>query len=71
MRFKLIRDDRVFEAALDQRLSFIDNFKYIVQISDFDVKGLKVYDPIKKVFLNNEVPIEVFNINSYMLMYLF
>ena len=71
IRFKVIQDERVIETQLDERLSFDDNFKYLVNISDFDPKGLRVYDPDKKIFLANDIPIEVFNINSFMLMYLF
>lgn len=71
IRFKVIKDDRVFDAFLDDRLSFLDNFKMLVHISDYDLDGLMVYDPIKKLFLNNQVPIEEFNINDYKMMYLF
>lgn len=71
IRFKIIKDDRVIETYLDERLSFNENLKYLARISDFDTDGFKVYDPNKKVFLNNEIPIEVFNISSFMLMYLF
>lgn len=71
IRFKIIKDDRVIETYLDERLSFNENLKYLARISDFDIDGFKVYDPNKKVFLNNEIPIEVFNISSFMLMYLF
>lgn len=71
MRFKIIKDDRVFDAFLDERLSFIDNFKMLVHISDYDLDGFKVYDPNKKIFLNTSIPIEEFNIGNYMMMYLF
>lgn len=71
MRFKIIKDDRVFDAYLDERLSFSDNFKLLVNISDFDLDGFKVFDPIRKVFLNENIPIEEFNINSYMMCYLY
>lgn len=70
MRFKVIKDDTIIDAYLDDRLSFKDNFKYLKNIVEID-DDYKIYDPNKKVFLNNEIPIEVFNINSYMLMYLF
>lgn len=70
MRFKVIKDDTIIDAYLDDRLSFKDNFKYLKNIVEID-NDYKIYDPNKKVFLNNEIPIEVFNINSYMLMYLF
>lgn len=71
MRFKIIKDNRVLEAQLDERLSFEDNFKLLVNITDFDLDGFRVYDPKKKIFLNTTLPIEVFNINSFRLMYLF
>lgn len=70
MRFKVIKDDTIIDAYLDDRLSFKDNFKYLKNLVEID-DDYKIYDPNKKVFLNNEIPIEVFNINSYMLMYLF
>lgn len=71
MRFKVIKDDRVFEAMLDERLSFTENFKQIVKLADFDLDGFRVYDPNKKIFLDIEIPIYFFNINSFKLMYLF
>lgn len=71
MRFKIIRDDRVVDVLLDERLSFTDNFNMLTNITDFDLDGFKVYDPNKKIFLKTDLPIEVFNINSYKLMYLF
>lgn len=71
MRFRIIKDDRVFDAYLDERLSFSDNFKLLVHISDFDLDGFKVFDPNKRIFLNENIPIEEFNINSYMMCYLF
>lgn len=71
MRFKIIKDDRVFDAYLDERLSFIDNFKMLMNISDYDIDDCMVYDPTKKIFLDNNIPIEIFNINDYKIMYLF
>lgn len=71
MRFKVIKDDRVFDAFLDDRLSFLENFKMLVNISDYDIDGCMIYDPNKKIFLNNEIPIEEFNLNEYKMMYLF
>lgn len=71
MRFKVIKDNRIFEALLDERLTFNENFKCIVKLTDFDLDGFKVYDPSKKVFLDTQIPIIWFNINSFKLMYLF
>lgn len=71
MRFKIIKDERVFDAYLDERLSFVDNFKMLMHISDFDIDDCRVYDPAKKVFLDNKIPIREFNINDFKIMYLF
>jgi len=71
MRFKVIKDDRVFDAYLDERLSFVDNFKLLENILDTSSNYYKVYDPNKKLFLNTSVPIEEFSISNYMMMYLY
>ena len=71
IRFKIIKDDRVVETYLDERLSFDENIKLLANITDFDADGFKVYDPSKKVFLDTQIPIIWFNINSFKLMYLF
>lgn len=70
IRFKVIKDNTIVDAYIDERLSFKDNFKYLSKIIDLD-EYYEVYDPNKKVFLDCDVPVEVFNINCYMLMYLF
>ena len=41
MRFKVIKDNRIFEALLDERLSFNENFECIVKLADFDLDGLQ------------------------------
>lgn len=71
MRFKVIKDNRIFETILDERLSFTDNFKMLVNIDDYDLDGFKVYDPFKKMFLNCDIPIEEFAIKDFRIMYLF
>lgn len=71
IRFKVIKDNRVFDAYLDERLSFLENFKMLVHIEDYDLDGFIVYDPKKKLFLDTKIPIEEFNICSYMTMFLF
>lgn len=71
IRFKLIKDNRVLDVFVDERLNFKANYKLLSNIVEIDRFDYKVYDPNKKIFLDNEVPIEEFNINSYLLLYLF
>lgn len=71
IRFKVVKNNRIIEAYLDRRLSFNSNFKYLSKISNYSLINYKVYDPNKKIFLDCDVPIETFSINSFMLFYLF
>lgn len=71
MRFKIIKDDRVFDAYLDERLSFVDNFRMLMHISDYEINDCMVYDPSKNIFLDNKMPIREFDINDFKIMYLF
>lgn len=71
IRFKLIKNDYVFEAVLDSRLSFKDNFKLLQNIIDKNLKNIRVFDPNKRVFLDENTPLVNFNINNFILLYLF
>ena len=71
IRFKFIKNDYIFEAVLDSRLSFKDNFKLLQNIIDIDIKNVKVYDPKNRVFLNRDIPIKQFDINYFVYFYLY
>lgn len=71
IRFKLIKNDYIFEAILDSRLSFKDNFKLLENIVDIDIKNVWVFDPKNEVFLNRNIPIAQYNINYFMILYLY
>lgn len=71
IRFKFIKNDYIFEAVLDSRLSFKDNFKLLQNIIDIDIKNVKVYDPKNGVFLNRDIPIKQFDINYFVYFYLY
>lgn len=71
IRFKIVKNNYVFEAVLDDRLSFSENFKMLENIMDIDIKNSRVYDPNKNVFLDSNVAINAYNISNIMLFYLF
>ena len=71
IRFKIVKRNYIFEAILDDRLSFSENFKLLENIMDIDIKNSRVYDPYKKVFLDNNAPLSAYNISNIMLFYLF
>lgn len=71
VRFKLIKNNYVFEVILDCRLSFIDNFKLLQNIIKLDLKDAKVYDPNKRLFLDRNIPICEFNIQYFIYLYIF
>ena len=71
VRFKIIKNDEIIDVYLDDRLNLIDNLSIISSLIKIDMKNVKVYDPHKGIFLNRHLPIREFNINSYLLLYLF
>lgn len=71
IRFKLVKNNDVFEMILDSRLSFKDNFKLLQNLVKVNLKNIKVFDPNKRIFLDVNVPIDSFNINGFCLFYLF
>lgn len=60
IRLYIVKDEKVIETYFDDRLSFKDNFKMINYLDE-----PKIYDPNKRMFLNNSVPISCFRINRF------
>lgn len=71
LRLIVMRNRRVIEAYLDQRLSFRDNFYYLQQLTGEDLSKAIVYDPNKKLFLDETVPLKEYQIGYFMLLELF
>ena len=61
----------MIEAYLNQRLSFRDNFYYLQQLTGEDLSKAIVYDPNKKLFLDETVPLKEYQIGYFMLLELF
>ncbi|MBQ1567992.1 MAG: hypothetical protein IIZ80_08910 [Erysipelotrichaceae bacterium] len=71
IRFRFVDADRTIECALDERLSFRDNFRLLEKISDVNIRDAVIYDPEKKIFLSEDLPLEQFNICRFILLYIF
>lgn len=71
LRFKVAGSDETFEAVLDDRLSFSENFKLLENIKEINIDEICVYDPNKAIFLNSTEPIKKFNIKGFKIYYLF
>ena len=71
IRFKLVKNNKVIEAYLDNRLSFKENIEMLNSALDESIGDFYVYDPNKKVFLDRNIPLCNFNITSFMILYLF
>lgn len=71
IRFKIVKDDRYIEVCFDSRLSFKDNLKILSEIINDDLSNMEIYDPIKKMFLDKEIPIGDFNISYFISLQLF
>ena len=71
VRFKFVKENRVIECLLDNRLSFIDNFSNLKELIDEDINNFEIYDYKKSIFLNKDVPINNFEIKSFIQLYVF
>ena len=71
IRFRFISDNRNLECAFDERMSFRENFSLLGEICDMDFKDIVIYDPEKKIFLNEDLPLIQFNICRFILLYVF
>ena len=71
LRLVVMRNGKVIEAYLDQRLSFQENFTHLQQLTCEDLCGAIVYDPNKKLFLDETIPLKEYRISCFMLLELF
>ena len=71
IRFKIVKDNRYIEVSFDSRLSFKDNLNILSELLNEDLNNTKVYDPIKKLFLDMNTAIGEFNINYFISLQLF
>ena len=71
LRFKVIKTGLIFEAILDSRLSFKENFKILEDMLNIKLTNMYVFDAEKKIFLDEYISIEKYNIKSFMFFYLF
>lgn len=66
LRFKLIRNNEVFEVIFDKRLSFIANFKLLKDIYDVgDIEDKFIYDESKNMALRKDVSLSNYNFYNF------
>ena len=71
VRMKDVKSSMIIEAALDERLSFRDNFKLLDEMLEISLESAQVYDPYKKIFLDRNIVIADFHFGSFILLHLF
>ena len=71
VRMKDVKSSMIIEAALDERLSFRDNFRLLEELLEIPLTDAQVYDPYKKIFLDRNIVISDVHFGSFMLLHLF
>ncbi len=71
IRFRIVKNSHIIETSLDERLSFKDNLRILSEICDEKIIDAEVYDPMKRIFLDKEVPISSFSFQYFVSLYLF
>ena len=71
IRFRLIKNNDIYEVIFDSRLSFEENFVLLKKIIGIDLLKYKVYDFNKKIFLKRNISLNEFNFDRFVQLYLF
>ena len=71
IRFRNVREEKIIEVFLDERLSFNDNFALLSRILDEDLSACVVYDPYRKTFLDSTVPLKEYSLSGFLLFHVF
>ena len=71
IRFRLVQSGRIIECLMDDRLDLKENLAILSDLTGEDISGSLVYDPIKKIFLDRNIPLSSFNMDYFMMLYLF
>ena len=66
LRLKIVKTGQIIEVKFDERLSFKDNMRLLYG----DDSDFKVFDPLKRIFLDENIPLENFHIETFMFFYL-
>ena len=71
IRFRIVLTGEVLEVCFDERLSFLQNMEFLNRISEKKIPDFRVYDPYKKIFLDRNIPLKEFHIETFRLFLLF
>lgn len=71
IRFRIVKNRHVIEVLFDERLSFHENFRILNEICNENLADVRVYDPMKRIFLDRDVPLSTFSFQYFVSFYLF
>ena len=71
IRFVIVKNGKIIEASLDERLSFRNNLRHLGELAGEDLSQASVYDPYKKIFLDRNIVLAKFNISRFITLHLF
>ncbi len=64
-RLCFVESGIVKEAYLDERLSFAENFVMLSEISGCRFENGVIYEPNKKIFLDENIPLKEFHFSGF------
>lgn len=64
-RLRFAESGIVIEAYLDERLSFAQNFSMLEEISSCRFGNCVIYEPNKKIFLEENIPLKEFRFSGF------
>ncbi len=71
IRFRIVCTGEILEVSFDERLSFFQNMGLLNRILDPKIPDFRIYDPYKKIFLDRNIPLKEFRIETFRFFLLF
>lgn len=66
IRLYVVKHQKSIESIFDERLSFKENLALLSELTGDDYSSCLIMDPLRKIFLRNDVPIQEFEISAFM-----
>ena len=70
LRFRVLKNDKIFEVLLDDRLSFRENLRLLSELTDEKLEDYRIYDLERNIFLDDRIPLSRMKIAVYAMFYL-
>ncbi len=71
IRLFLVMEGESVEVLLDRRLSWKENLKILGELLDQELEEMEGMDPLRKIFLDKEIPLDRFHLPSFPTFFLF